>query len=197
MHKEGAAVSAQIGHAGPVANAKSNGLPALGAVAVVQPDQHEGHARRDRGRHQAHRRSPRERREVRHRGGFDAVEIHLGHNYFASSFLSPKINKRKDGYGGSSRQPRQGRLRRGPRRARRGRRPHRRHRQAEHARTASPAAFGSTRASRPPSGSRRTAASTPSNSPSAARCSTRCTCSAATPRSPSSPRPSRSRSSSA
>jgi 2,4-dienoyl-CoA reductase-like NADH-dependent reductase (Old Yellow Enzyme family) len=34
-------------------------------------------------------------------GGFDAVEIHFGHNYFASSFLSPKLNKRKDDYGGS------------------------------------------------------------------------------------------------
>ncbi|WP_308252731.1 oxidoreductase [Rhodococcus qingshengii] len=28
--------------------------------------------------------------------GFDAVEIHLGHNYLASSFLSPKVNHRKD-----------------------------------------------------------------------------------------------------
>ena len=33
--------------------------------------------------------------------GFDAVEVHLGHNYFASSFLSPLINKRRDEFGGS------------------------------------------------------------------------------------------------
>ncbi len=33
--------------------------------------------------------------------GFDAVEIHLGHNYFASSFLSPLINRRDDEFGGS------------------------------------------------------------------------------------------------
>jgi 2,4-dienoyl-CoA reductase-like NADH-dependent reductase (Old Yellow Enzyme family) len=32
--------------------------------------------------------------------GFDAVEIHLGHNYLASSFLSPRLNRRRDGYGG-------------------------------------------------------------------------------------------------
>ncbi|MCP9967712.1 hypothetical protein LUX57_23330 [Actinomadura madurae] len=32
--------------------------------------------------------------------GFDSVEIHMGHNYLASSFLSPKINHRKDEYGG-------------------------------------------------------------------------------------------------
>jgi 2,4-dienoyl-CoA reductase-like NADH-dependent reductase (Old Yellow Enzyme family) len=33
--------------------------------------------------------------------GFDAVEIHLGHNYLASAFLSPLINKRDDEFGGS------------------------------------------------------------------------------------------------
>jgi 2,4-dienoyl-CoA reductase-like NADH-dependent reductase (Old Yellow Enzyme family) len=33
--------------------------------------------------------------------GFDAVEIHLGHNYLASSFLSPLLNRRTDEFGGS------------------------------------------------------------------------------------------------
>ena len=33
--------------------------------------------------------------------GFDAVEVHLGHSYLPSAFLSPKINHRKDEYGGS------------------------------------------------------------------------------------------------
>src|SRR5207245_445908 len=32
--------------------------------------------------------------------GFDCLEIHLGHNYLLSSFLSPNLNKRKDLYGG-------------------------------------------------------------------------------------------------
>ena len=33
--------------------------------------------------------------------GFDCLEIHLGHNYLLSSFLSPALNRRKDRWGGS------------------------------------------------------------------------------------------------
>jgi len=33
--------------------------------------------------------------------GFDAIEIHFGHGYGISQFISPKTNKRKDDYGGS------------------------------------------------------------------------------------------------
>jgi 2,4-dienoyl-CoA reductase-like NADH-dependent reductase (Old Yellow Enzyme family) len=33
--------------------------------------------------------------------GFDCIEIHLGHNYLLSAFLSPKLNRRTDQWGGS------------------------------------------------------------------------------------------------
>jgi 2,4-dienoyl-CoA reductase-like NADH-dependent reductase (Old Yellow Enzyme family) len=33
--------------------------------------------------------------------GFDSIEVHVGHNYLLSAFLSPKLNTRDDQFGGS------------------------------------------------------------------------------------------------
>ncbi|MEE2031094.1 NADH:flavin oxidoreductase [Rhodococcus chondri] len=101
IHAEGAAASAQLGHAGPVANGASNGSSALGPSRQLNPLSMRtvhGATLHDIERIRlAHGNAARLAVE----SGFDAVEIHFGHNYFASSFLSPKINKRNDEYGGS------------------------------------------------------------------------------------------------
>lgn len=103
VHAEGAAVSAQIGHAGPVANAASNRAPALAPGRRLNPLS--GRFTRSATREQlagittAHADAAR----TALRAGFDAVEIHFGHNYLVSSFLSPRLNKRTDSYGGSLR----------------------------------------------------------------------------------------------
>jgi 2,4-dienoyl-CoA reductase-like NADH-dependent reductase (Old Yellow Enzyme family) len=100
VHAEGAAAAAQIGHAGPVANARSNRAPSLSPsggftplgtrLRAVTP---EGIDRitQDYGRAAA----------TAVEAGFDSIEVHVGHNYLLSAFLSPKLNRRDDDFGGS------------------------------------------------------------------------------------------------
>ncbi|MGV9826768.1 NADH:flavin oxidoreductase [Gordonia sp. NPDC003429] len=101
VHAHGAAASAQIGHAGPVANGKSNGVRALSSSRRLNPMGpqivHAATLADIERIRQAHGTATRLAIDA----GFDAVEIHFGHNYFASSFLSPKLNHREDRYGGS------------------------------------------------------------------------------------------------
>lgn len=102
VHREGALVCAQIGHAGLVANTLSNrtpslapstriSAPAMGLVKAATTEQLDtvvdqfGTAARNAVE-----------------AGFDAVEIHMGHGYLLSSFFSPGLNKRHDIYGGST-----------------------------------------------------------------------------------------------
>ncbi|QKG19984.1 NADH:flavin oxidoreductase [Actinomadura verrucosospora] len=101
VHAEGAAASAQIGHAGPVANGKSNGVPALAPSASFSPMSMQRIRSATAADIDRIATAHGEAAKLAIEAGFDAVEIHLGHNYFASSFLSPKINKRRDGFGGS------------------------------------------------------------------------------------------------
>jgi 2,4-dienoyl-CoA reductase-like NADH-dependent reductase (Old Yellow Enzyme family) len=99
VHAEGAAVSAQIGHAGAVA--AGTGSKAVSPSPVFSPLA----MRRTRSV------TPDEIARITADfaraatlvadAGFDAVEIHLGHGYLPSEFLSPRLNRRRDGWGGS------------------------------------------------------------------------------------------------
>jgi 2,4-dienoyl-CoA reductase-like NADH-dependent reductase (Old Yellow Enzyme family) len=101
IHAEGAAISAQIGHAGPVANSRTNKAQALAPMRFFNPlsMRFAKKATKDDIREvmAAHANAARLAIE----SGFDAVEVHLGHNYLASSFLSPLLNRRSDEFGGS------------------------------------------------------------------------------------------------
>jgi 2,4-dienoyl-CoA reductase-like NADH-dependent reductase (Old Yellow Enzyme family) len=101
IHAEGAAAAAQLGHAGPVANPTGTALPSLSPSRMFSPLRMrftravtaEDIARITADFARAAR--------VAVSGGFDALEIHLGHNYLLSAFLSPKLNTRSDQWGGS------------------------------------------------------------------------------------------------
>jgi 2,4-dienoyl-CoA reductase-like NADH-dependent reductase (Old Yellow Enzyme family) len=101
VHAEGAAVSAQIGHAGPVADPRSNKAKALAPVRFFNPIamRFAKQATRDDIRDVIAAHADAARFAID--SGFDAVEIHLGHGYLCSSFLSPMINRRSDEFGGS------------------------------------------------------------------------------------------------
>ena len=101
VHREGAAVSNQLGHCGNMSHKAICGETPVGAstgfnlysptfVRGLRKDELAPMAR-------AYGDSVRLAREA----GFDAVEIHAGHGYLISQFLSPYTNHRKDEFGGS------------------------------------------------------------------------------------------------
>ena len=101
IHAEGAEVCAQIGHAGPVANARSNKATALAPVRFFNPIGMRFAKKASRDDIDDVIAAHADAAKLAIDAGFDAVEVHLGHNYLASAFLSPLINRRNDEFGGS------------------------------------------------------------------------------------------------
>jgi 2,4-dienoyl-CoA reductase-like NADH-dependent reductase (Old Yellow Enzyme family) len=101
VHRQGAAASIQLGHGGNMGDRKVSGdraiapsarfnlygltLPRAMSEADIE-DIAAAHA---------------EGVKLARAAGFDAVEIHAGHGYLISQFLSPYTNRRKDRWGGS------------------------------------------------------------------------------------------------
>ena len=102
IHAEGAAASAQIGHAGPVANPAGTEASERRAVARVQPARDAPHAGRHRGRHRSdHRPLPRRRARPGRRRASTPSRSTSATTTSSSAFLSPKLNRRTDEWGGS------------------------------------------------------------------------------------------------
>lgn len=101
VHAEGAAASIQLGHCGNMSHKSICGCLPVGAssgfnlysptfVRGLRADELPEMAK-------AYGQSVCLAREA----GFDAVEIHAGHGYLISQFLSPSTNHRKDEFGGT------------------------------------------------------------------------------------------------
>jgi 2,4-dienoyl-CoA reductase-like NADH-dependent reductase (Old Yellow Enzyme family) len=101
IHREGAATSVQIGHCGNMANRALTGIRQIAPSASINwygPTFPRSMKKKDveevikEFKNAIH---------IAAEGGFDAVEVHAGHGYLISQFLSPYTNKRTDQYGGS------------------------------------------------------------------------------------------------
>ena len=101
IHQGGAAASIQLGHCGNMSHKKICGCTPISAssgfniysptiVRGMRPSEIQAMAK-------AYGEAVRLARE----SGMDAVEIHAGHGYLISQFLSPYTNHRRDEYGGS------------------------------------------------------------------------------------------------
>jgi 2,4-dienoyl-CoA reductase-like NADH-dependent reductase (Old Yellow Enzyme family) len=96
VHAEGAAIAAQLGHAGAVGTIRKRYLGPSPTRTMAGTRVHEMSAA--------------EIDEVVSQfaagasmlatAGFDAIELHFGHHYLISAFLSPRWNRRTDEYGG-------------------------------------------------------------------------------------------------
>ncbi|RLC95406.1 MAG: NADH:flavin oxidoreductase [Chloroflexi bacterium] len=100
VHAEGAAASIQLGHCGYFASRRTIGHAPLGAsrkfclFRLSFPrvmNEHDMANVREQFAQAA---------TMAMEAGFDAIEVHAGHGYLLSQFLSPYTNKRKDEYGG-------------------------------------------------------------------------------------------------
>ena len=99
VHAEGAAISAQIGHAGAVAS--TTGARGRSPSRIFSPLAMRRTNPVDRNDIERITQEFVDAARVAQQGGLDAIELHLGHGYLLSEFLSPSLNRRDDEYGGS------------------------------------------------------------------------------------------------
>ena len=100
IHKEGAAASIQIGHCGNMSHraiTKCTPVSASNGFNLYSPTIHRKLSEKEMiEMAKAFGNGVNLAREA----GFDCVEVHAGHGYLISQFLSPYTNRRRDEYGG-------------------------------------------------------------------------------------------------
>jgi 2,4-dienoyl-CoA reductase-like NADH-dependent reductase (Old Yellow Enzyme family) len=99
VHRAGAAAAIQLGHAGPVS--AGTGRQGLSPSRVFAPQAlrfTKAVTNADLARITG---DFADAAQLAVRAGFDVVELHFGHGYLVSAFLSPKLNRRKDRWGGN------------------------------------------------------------------------------------------------
>ena len=100
VHKNGGKIIMQLAHAGQFAEKQLTGRPALAVsdfdgfskehIKIISPEDLQHIV-------VSYSQAAQRAQEA----GFDGLEIHSGHGYLLSQFLSPAYNKRQDEYGGS------------------------------------------------------------------------------------------------
>lgn len=101
VHAEGAAASIQIGHCGNMAKRGVAGGRAIAPSARFNLYGPTWPRAMDEADIDRVVRSFGQAVSLARDAGFDAVEVHAGHGYLISQFLSPYTNRRRDAYGGS------------------------------------------------------------------------------------------------
>ncbi len=98
VHKNGGKIFIQLAHAGQYADQELTGQPALAVSDNVSDNKIQIITKEDIKRIVS---SYVKAAKRAYESGFDGIEIHSGHGYLLSQFLSPAYNNRFDEYGGS------------------------------------------------------------------------------------------------
>ncbi|MBR4964506.1 MAG: NADH:flavin oxidoreductase [Alistipes sp.] len=101
VHNEGAAVGIQLGHCGNMTHWSTAGSFPVSASNGFNLYSPTFHRRMSKSEIVEFAKDFGKAVETAYNAGFDSVEVHAGHGYLISQFLSPYTNHRRDEYGGS------------------------------------------------------------------------------------------------
>ena len=101
IHAEGAKASIQLGHCGNMTHRSTCHCKPMGAINGFNLYSPTFYRKMNRDDIDYVAKSFGQAVRLAMKAGFDAVEVHAGHGYLISQFLSPYTNRRKDEFGGS------------------------------------------------------------------------------------------------